>query len=308
MENVTRRAVLAASGLVGAQFMALLPSQAAPKTLGPSTPVAPAGSKLLHDANFGSLGFSQYKNLHPEKLVIGRDLGTTTDPAGSGEIVAWFDSKHGVKHASNKYARSSVESPARVYSTAHGNTSSVYAHRFSFYVPHSSAFTSTAHWTCVGEVHGAPWRTASRSVIALVFNPKTGNHYLRMGDDVSLLKEKDTIVPLGKWVDIVVHFNYNYRSRGGWIQLFMNTTGKRNAGWKAVPVAGSKGRHRDNLISDNEGNGWYKNKQVPAPTPRIGVYGNQSIKLYFREHKLGRSVRDVLGSGWDGKVDGVTYK
>lgn len=299
--DLNRRNFLAGTGLLTASTImgtngAIAYNQTAPKSPNPLTT-----GNILHDAKFATEGFKRYKNLHPAGLKIGRDLGIVKSPTNSA-IVAYFDSHAKLTHG-NPHPRASVESPARVYPTAHGNTKSTYWHYTRLYFPKSSSFKNSGNWCTFMEVHGAPWG-ASRSGLMIVFNPKTGNHYLRMGNDPSLLQEKDTILPQNQWMGVLVGFNYNYKSKGGWMRLFLNTTPDWINGWRSIPIKGQRGRFADNVISSQEGDGWYKNKSIPAATPRLGVYGNHPMKLMFSLHKLGRTPRSVLGSAWDGKVDG----
>lgn len=314
MLELSRRNLLAGTGAVGLGATAqalIVPTAAQASSLqynqtAPRTPTLAHEGEVLHDARFAQHGFSRYKNLHPTDLVIGRDLGIAKDPAGSLEPVAWFDSKIGLSHG-NTHKRASVESAARAYSTAHWNKRAIYAHRISFYLPSQYAMSTTSHWTSIGGVHGAPWIGPSRNGLMIVFNPKTKQHYLRMGDDKALLKEADTVVPLNRWVDVLVYFNYNYASQGGWIRFFMNTSGNRDRGWRSVSVSGTRGAFKTDLISSREGNAWHHDKTKAAATPRVGVYGNHAVKMYVREHLFTTTVRSALGATWDGLIDGRTF-
>lgn len=302
--DLNRRNFLTGTGLVAAgSLMGTSSAMAAYNQAAPASPNPLSNGNLLHDSKFATEGFKRYKNLHPAGLVIGRDIGIVNNPAGVGSPVAYFDSSAGLTHG-NAYPRASVEAPARAYATAHGNTKSIYLHYSRLYIPKSSAMSEASQWSAFMGVHGAPWIGASRTGLMLLFNPKTGNHYLRMGDDPSLLKESDTIVPLDKWVGFLVAFNYNYAKNGGWIQFFMNTTGSTRSGWRRVPVKGKIGKVSEDVISSEEGEGWFLDKNTPAATPRVGTYGSHPMKLYVSEHRFGRTVRSVLGRNWNGLFDG----
>lgn len=301
----TRRAALTGTGLLAAATLLGTPAAQAYNQAAPASPRQLSHGALLHDARFATHGFSRYKNLHPAGLVIGRDLGITRDPAGGREPVAYFDSHAGLTHG-NAHPRASVESPAQTFATAHGNTQSTYVHHARIYIPRSSAMSTTSHWSALFSTHGAPWGS-SRCGLMLVFNPKTRNHYLRMGNDPSLLKERDTVIPLNRWVGMAVAFNYNYASHGGWLRMALNTTGNTKVGWRSVPIKGVTGPLSENVISSQEGDGWFRDKGVPAATPRIGTYGNHPMRLYARDHRLARDPWTALGPQWDGKLDGRKF-
>lgn len=310
--DVSRRKLFAGTTAIGAgaatQLIAMPAASANSISYNqvlPQYPRVAHSGEVLHDARFAQHGFSRYKNLHPAGMVAGKDLGISRDPAGSLEPVAWFDSSRGLTHG-NSHRRASVESPAVTFATAHENTNAVYAHRVSFYLPSKYAMSTTSHWTTIAEVHGPPWKGASKNSLMIVFNPQTKRHYFRLGNDTSLLKEADTIIPLDRWVDVMIYMDYNYASKGGWIRMFMNTTGNRDWGWRTVPIRGNTGKYETDLISNMEGNAWYHDKTKGAATPRVGVYGNHVTRLYVRDHVLAKSVRGALGATWNGLIDGKT--
>lgn len=279
------------------------PTSAAFVNKAPATLSIPRTPPMYFDARFDKHGFAQYKNTLPTNMMLGRDYGVKKDPVSS-RTVAWFSSAAHLTHG-NEHSRASVESPARVLSSAHGNTNATYVHRFAFYLPSQFAFTSSSQWSSVGEVHGNPWNGPSRTALMLVYNPVTKNHFLRMGNDKTLLAEKHTIVPLDTWVDVMVHFNYNYKNRGGWVKMYMTYNDSSCYQWRSVPIAGNTQPYRTDVISSTEGDGWYRDSSIPAATPRIGVYGNSDTTLYYRYHKLTTDPRSALGQWWDGKIDGV---
>ena len=66
-------------------------------------------------------------------------------------------------------------------------------------------------------------------------------------------------------------------------------------------------RYTTDVISDNEGNGWWKDPSVAPASPRIGPYGSATGTTYVAHHKIGRSPKDVMPAGWDGLVSGQTF-
>lgn len=313
--QVSRRSLLktaslvgaaSAVGVAGAGSLGVLNSSRAdaynlalPATPVLNTPVLnhnPA-SDLIFTSNFNTQGFQQYKNFHPENMVVGRDVGITKDPTGKGGV-AWLDSKAGLTHG-NVHGRASLETPARFYSSAHGNLRPVYGHKIRIWLPKESSFTSSGDWCALMGVHGSPWKTGSATGMMVVFNPKTGNHFLRMGDNRELLAERDTVIPLGRWVDIVQYFNYNFKYVGGWARMFLAYSG---GPWKEVPIKGVKGGYRMDVITEGEGSGWYYDEKVAAATARVGVYGNHPMKMLVAQQKVSRTLEPLLdGRTVDGK-------
>lgn len=281
-----------------------------PLTL-PATPAStqfatPQPGPLLFSADF-TKGLSQYKNLHPTSLVPERDIGLSKDPTGTGELVVWMDSGAGLTHGNNS-PRASLEGATPFFATAHQNTRSIYACHISIYFPSSSAFSTTSHWTAFHGVHGAPWDTGSATGLMVVYNPNTKNHYLRMGDKPAFLREQDTIIPLDQWVSLIVYFQYDYADKGGFQALFMNTSNPHNlsSNWRQVRVNNQLIFSND-VISDTEGSGWHNNQTIPPATPRIGTYGNYPLRIYMKNHRIGRTLASVLPGSWDNRVDNLPF-
>lgn len=313
MNTIDRRALLglvAATPLIAAgpasRAMAAPYPGADPKTWpnkAPASPTLPRKAPNLFDANFDYNGFSRYKNFHPTTMRLGTDAKLVRDPLGSGPV-ALLDSSRRLSHGNN-HPRASLEAPVRILTSARGNLEHTYAHRVKFYLPPAHALRTSAQWNAFLGVHGAPWVTGSRTGLMMVFDPTTSTHFLRMGDDRSLLSRRDTAFRPGQWVDVLVHFRYDYARDGGWVRLYMARSGSAT-GWYEVPIAGKKGGFTTDVISATEGSGHHHDPQIPAATPRVGIYG-RPMRLLIAEHRLATQVKWAMDGRWDQKIDGKPF-
>lgn len=259
---------------------------------------------LLFDANFAQ-GFSQYKNPLPLSLEAGVDYGTSIDPLGSNSIVAWVDSHRSLTHG-NAHPRSEMEAPYFIKPAVHGNTKSVYAHYGELYFPENNPMTATSDWTLLFEFHGTPYIGPSAAGLMLVYNVNSKTHYLRMGNDPKLLGTTNPIFPIGQWVGVIVYQKYEYASNGGFVQLLINTSETRDKNWRTIPV-NSLTRAPLDLISDEEGNGFYNDPTLPPASARFGRYGSHKGRWYVKNHRIGYTLKSVLPPTWDTLVDNTPF-
>ena len=263
---------------------------------------------LLFDADFPRRGFSQYKNVLPVAQVPGIDYGLAADPGGSGEVVAWVDSRRGLTHG-NAHPRASLEGAHMVRpSIAKGATfRSIYAWHAQMWMPLEDRMNSTSDWTLVMEVHGPPYIGPSAAALMVVVDPATGQHRLRMGNQEGLLTANHQF-PLGQWVGVTVACQYDYASEGGVVEAMINRTGNMSSGWEHIKIGGYNRLPRDQ-ISAIEGNAMREGVEPGYPaSPRVGRYGDSKGRWYIAAHRLGRTVRAVHGPSWDGLVDGKPYE
>lgn len=289
-------------GLYGGHGLVWPPQGSAPSA--PTTTQQLEGP-LMFDADYASKGLGAYKNVHPiGQLEQGIDVGTCLDPIDQSRTVMFSDNRRGF-HTGNGHPRAQVEGPFFVKPKKWDNTDSRYAIYSEVLFPKDFPIRSTADWTSVGgSVHGAPWTTGSALGLMLTWDKTSAKPILRMHDTPEWLGSTAAF-PLGQWVGILRYFRYEHAVDGGFAELWLNTVG-RATGWKQVPIMGQD-RYNTDIISDLEGNGWWKDPSVAPASPRIGLYGNAQGICYVAAHRIGRAPKDVLPAGWDGLVSGKTF-
>lgn len=275
-----------------------------------SRPSAPTSTQqldgpVMFDADYGRKGLGAYKNLHPiGQIEQGIDVGTCLDPIDQSRVVMFSDNRRGF-HSGNGHPRAQIEGPFFMKPKKWDNNDARYALYHEILFP-SDFPNSPADWTSIGgSVHGAPWTTGSAMGLLLTMDKTTGKHILRMHDTPEWLGS-DVELPLGRWVGILRYCRYEHAVDGGFIELWMNTTGSHDTGWEQIPIMGQD-RFTTDVISDDEGNGWWKDPTVAPASPRVGLYGSSQGISYTATHRIGRSPADVLPAGWDGLVSGQTF-
>jgi len=277
-------------------------SMPAPATLPP-----PPSTGLLFAADFDTHGMTRYQsnNIANNGAVLDVDYGIAADPAGTGRVVGWCDNV-GKKTNTNEYARSQMLTRRWVYPARKTDNWGEYASRAEFYIDPVSALTTADDWFTVQGFHGPAFIGPSSTGLMVVFNPKTGKHYLRMGNVIGRVPEADTTLPLGKWFQILIMYRYSAAVDGGWVDLYLNTSDDPVRGWRRIPVNGGF-RVPFDMISDDEGNAWLTDPTRGPTYATWGCYGNHRAIIYCREHRLGTTVKSVMPADWDGTVAGVKF-
>lgn len=276
-------------------------------------PSAPSATQqldgpLMFDADYGKNGLGDYKNLHPiggpgGTIEQGIDVGTCLDPIDQSRVVLFSDSRREF-HSGNGHPRAQAEGPFFIKPKKWDNNDSRYAWYTETLVPSRYAMESGAEWTGIGSgAHGAPWTTGSATGLMLTY--ANGKHILRMHDTPEWLGP-NVEYPLGQWVGLLIYTRYEHAADGGFIEMAINRTSDMRTGWEQVPIMGQS-RYTTDVISDGEGNGWWKDPSVAPASPRVGLYGDYRARLYYAHHRIGRSPADVLPAGWDGLVSGETF-
>lgn len=275
-----------------------------------SAPSAPTGilqldGPIMFDADYENRGLGAYKNLHPiGQIEQGIDVGVCLDPIDQSRTVMFSDNRRGF-HSGNGHPRAQIEGPFFMKPKKWDNDDARYALYHEVLFP-TDFPTSPADWTSIGgSVHGAPWATGSALGLLLTMNKTTGKSILRMHDTPEWLGS-NVEFPLGQWVGILRYCRYEHAVDDGFVELWMNTTDSRVTGWEQVPIMGQS-RYNTDVISDNEGNGWWKDPTVAPASPRVGLYGSSQGISYTAVHRIGRAPKDVLPAGWDGKISGETF-
>lgn len=281
-----------------------------PQGARPSAPqsVLQLNGPLMFDADYGKNGLGDYKNLHPingpaGSIEQGLDIGVCLDPIDQSRTVLWSDSTRGM-HSGNNHPRSQAEGPFFIKPKKWDNNDSRYAWYTETLVPSKYAMKSGAEWTGIGSgAHGAPWTTGSATGLMLTY--LNGKHILRMHDTPSWLGP-NVEYPLGQWVGLLIYTRYEHQVDGGFIEMAINRTSDMRTGWEQVPINGVK-RYATDVISDGEGNGWWKDPSIAPASPRVGLYGDYRARMFYAHHRIGRAPKDVLPAGWDGKISGETF-
>ena len=262
----------------------------------------------MFDADYGKNGLSAYKNLHPASGPLGPveqgvDLGVCLDPIDQSRTVLWSDSGRG-RHSGNGHPRAQAEGPFFIKPKKWDNNDSRYAWYTETLVPTRYAMKSGAEWTGIGSgAHGAPWTTGSATGLMLTY--ANGKHILRMHDTPAWLGP-NVEYPLGQWVGLLIYTRYEHQVDGGFIEMAINRTADMRTGWEQVPIMGQT-RYSTDVISDGEGNGWWKDPSIAPASPRVGLYGDYKGRMYYAHHRIGRAPKDVLPAGWDGLISGQTF-
>ena len=267
----------------------------------------PPGTGLLFAADFGTYGMTRYQanNIADGDAVPDKDYGVCADPAGTGRIVGWCDNAN-KKTNTNEYPRSQMLTRRWVYPAARGDAWGEYAQLTELYIDPLSQLTSTSDWFAIQGFHGPPFIGPSSTGLMVVFNPKTGKHYIRMGNVSGRVPESSAMVPLGSWFQVLIMFRYSTAADGGWVDLYLNPTPDNTNGWKRIPVEGGY-RNPFDMISADEGDAWLTDHTRGPSYASWGCYGNHRALVYCRRHRLGTTVRSVMSADWGGSVAGVIF-
>ena len=276
-----------------------------------SPPSAPTSTQqldgpVMFDADYENRGLGAYKNVHPiGQLEQGIDVGTCLDPIDQSRTVMFSDNRRGF-HSGNGHPRAQIEGPFFMKPKKWDNNDARYALYTEVLIPSGFNMHTSADWTSIGgSVHGAPWTTGSAMGLMVTVDKASGKRILRMHDTPAWLGN-NVEFPFGQWVGVLRYCRYEHAVDGGFVELWLNTTNSRTTGWKQIPIMGQS-RFTTDVISDGEGNGWWKDPTVAPASPRVGLYGNVRGISYTAVHRIGRAPKDVLPAGWDGKISGETF-
>lgn len=273
----------------------------------PTTLPPPPSTGLLFAADFDTAGLTRYhsNNIANNAAVLDVDYGVAADPTGTGQVVGWCDNV-GKKTNTNNYARSQMLTRRWVYPAARGDAWGEYAQLTEFYIDPVSALSTADDWFSIHGFHGPAFIGPSSTGLMVVFNPKTGKHYLRMGNTAGRIPEATTTIPVGAWFQVLIMFRYAAAADGGWVDLYLNTTPDPVNGWQRIPVDGGF-RVPFDMVSDDEGNAWLTDHTRGPSYASWGCYGSHRALVYCRQHRLGTTVRSVMPPGWGGTIAGVRF-
>lgn len=276
-DQPSRRTLLGAAAGLSAGALAVglsacdRPEPAAPTARHTATPEPEAP---LFDADYARRGFGAYASFAPQDTRDGVDRGIDKDPLGERGRVAWFDSRRRL-HVGTPFPRSSALTGPLIVP---GQERWV---MFDVLVPPESAPAAADDWQALGTgAFGAPFQDTSPLGLAVV-RSRTGELYLQMGADYTLLGERISF-PVGTWVRIVQGFTF---AGDGWAEVLMGPSGGE---LESIGPEG-KGTGRFALASRTEHiNGAGDN------AARVGVYGTAPARLWFAAHRVARTREAVL--------------
>lgn len=276
------------------------PADAAPA--GSREPVAESG--LLFDADFPSQGLRQYQtnNIANNGAILDTDWGICSDPAGSGQIVAWCDNWGG-KTNTNEFARSQALSRRFIKPALATDPFGTYAIYARYYIDPISKLNPDG-WFNIQGIHGPPFIGSSPTGLLVVADSGPTGHRVRMGDVPSRLAD-GMQVPLGAWFQILLKFRYAYANQGGYADLYYSPDGELNGtAWRRVPIHGGFKLPFD-VVNDEEGSAYLTDRTRGPSYSGWGTYGNQRAITYCSHHRVATTAREALPSTWNGTLAGI---
>lgn len=282
----------------------------------------------IFTSDFATAGLRNYTMRNPATMTLNTDYGLCPSPAGDGETVAWFNNSRHLTNG-NEYQRSQLQAQSAIAPVGWtqynwGNRNSVYVEYVRVWLDARYPMSRTSQWVSIFEVHGGPYLTSSALGLMVVFDPATQSHYLRLGNDPSYLG-KAVPFETGRWVQLARQYKYEYAAKGGWADLWYNLTPHLNTGWVRARINGGYRRPLDVIRRDaggarTEGGGWVddpiqlKGQRINGKTytgkwamshSKVGLYSNHYSTLYVAQHRVGRTFKNTMPSGWSGRFNGV---
>lgn len=233
---------------------------------------------------------SRYGALAPSSVTFGTaptdDIRLVPDPAGSGSVVALFDS-HNLRDTGNGYPRADASTPHILDIGGKFWT----AHRI-YIGPEQEMRDDWLQWiSLVTPAFGPPYTGSSPlgMAIAPAFLGDTyrGYNRLQVAGDPSLIGQWQWT--FGTWVQIAYHY---FLSPDGWVEMWWRTD--TEGAWRRIPFQGNASGPQPYATVGPQNSGGPNFSQV-------GVYGTQAAQVHHAVHRIGTSL-DSINAPADGWV------